>query len=343
MIRMAVIGAGLMGGLHARNYASLGDRVRVTHVYDPDRERAEKLASSVGGNATADLDSALDRDVDAVTICVPPVLNRELAERAFSAGKHVFLEKPIALTLADADAIIAAAERSGRQLMIGLVLRFWPGYGELHRQVVSGRFGRPLVVTANRLQAPAEWGGWLSDYRQTGGIAPMVLVHDFDQINWLLGQPLDAIAGGLIGAGVGARHVWACVHCESGSAIAEASTAMPQSYPFSSLLRCVCERGVLTYTYTAEPSRRADGSQTGMDRISAAGAHVLTVYTDDSDVSEHHDLAGADLWQPELLHFLDSIEQHRAPEHGTAAQARSALSVALAVNRSLESGLPERI
>lgn len=171
----------------------------------------------------------------------------------------------------------------------------------------------------------------------------MVLVHDFDQINWLLGQPLDVTAGALIGSGAGARHVWACVHCESGSAVAEASTAMPRFYPFSSLLRCVCERGVLTYAYTAEPSRRADDSQTGMDRLSASGAHVLTVYTNDSDSSEHHDLAGAAFWQPELMHFLDCIEGHRAPEHGTAAQARAALAVALAVNRSLESGAPERI
>src|SRR5581483_8683347 len=113
----------------------------------------------------------------------------EATEAALAAGKHVFLEKPIALTLEDADAIVAAAERSGRMLMVGLVLRFWPEYVELQRRVAAGELGRPLAVSALRLSPPADWNDWMADRSQSGGTPVDLLIHDFDQMNWLLGTP----------------------------------------------------------------------------------------------------------------------------------------------------------
>ena len=97
------------------------------------------MAEVVGAEVTADLDAAIrDPDVDAVDICLPTPLHREYAERALAAGKSVFLEKPIALTIEDADAIVAAASRSDAVFMVGMVLRFWPEYVELQRLVAAG-------------------------------------------------------------------------------------------------------------------------------------------------------------------------------------------------------------
>ena len=113
------------------------------------------MAALCGAEATDDLYAALERpDVDVVDICLPTPQHREAAERAFAAGKHVLLEKPIALTLEDAEAIVAAAERAGKLLVVGLVLRFWPEYVELRRIVACGELGRPLAASAQRLSPP---------------------------------------------------------------------------------------------------------------------------------------------------------------------------------------------
>ena len=139
MITVAILGSGFMGAAHAANYKALGERVRVKTIASQTAERAARVAGTVGAEVTGDLDAAIrDPDVDAVDICLPTPLHRDYAERALAAGKSVFLEKPIALTIADADAIVAAAERSDAVFMVGMVLRFWPEYVELQRLAAAG-------------------------------------------------------------------------------------------------------------------------------------------------------------------------------------------------------------
>ena len=121
-------------------------------------------------------------------------LHREYAERALAAGKSVFLEKPIALTSEDADAIVAAAARSDAVFMVGMVLRFWPEYVELQRLVAAGQLGRPQAVSTFRLSPPADWNDWMADRSQSGGTAVDLLIHDLDQMNWLLGTPRSVYA-----------------------------------------------------------------------------------------------------------------------------------------------------
>ena len=190
MITVGLLGGGFMGAAHAANYAALGDRVRVKTVGSRRSDRAAAVAASVAAELTDDLESVLrDPEVDVVDVCLPTAMHRELAEAALAAGKHVLLEKPIALTLEDADAIVAASEASDRLLMVGLVLRFWPEYVELQRRIAAGELGRPLSVTAQRLSPPADWNDWMADAARSGGVAVDLLVHDFDQMNWLLGTP----------------------------------------------------------------------------------------------------------------------------------------------------------
>lgn len=179
-----------MGSAHAANYAALGKRVRVKTVCGRSPERAARVAESVGAVPGTDLDSVLDDpEIDAVDICLPTPIHRDVAGRAFAAGKHVLLEKPLALTVEDAEAIVAAAERSGRIFMVGLVLRFWPEYVELGRLVERGELGRPKAVFTQRLSPPADWADWLRDRDQSGGTPVDLMIHDFDQINALLGTP----------------------------------------------------------------------------------------------------------------------------------------------------------
>ena len=333
MIGVAIVGGGFMGGAHAGNYAALGERVDVRWVYSRTPERAAKVAERVAAEVARELDEALaDPDVDVVDVCVPTDLHREVAERAFAAGKHVFLEKPIAHTIEDADAIAATAERSGTFFMVGLVLRFWPEYVELGRRVAAGEIGNPLAVATQRLSMPADWNDWMADRNRSGGVAVDLLVHDFDQMNRLLGQALSVFA-----REPSRDHVVAVVEYEGAHAVAEGSMRMPTSYPFSSNIRVVGDSGAAEYAFRAEPA--ADGGNIGGADPSARGLRLFRTGAE----PETLEFDPVDPWGPEIAYFVECVEQGRAPEEGTAVQARAALQVALAANRSIESGKPEQV
>jgi predicted dehydrogenase len=333
MITVAILGGGFMGAAHTGNYAQLGDRVRVKWLCSRPSERAAKIAESVGAALTPELDDVLgDAEVDIVDVCLPTPLHREVTERAFEAEKHVFLEKPIALTLEDADAIVAAAEGSGQLFMVGLVLRFWPEYVELARRVAAGEIGRPRAVSTHRLSPPADWNDWMADASKSGGVPVDLLVHDFDQMNRLLGTPRSVFAREPAPA-----HVIATVEYDGAEGVAEGSMQMPQSFPFSSSIRVVGESGAADYTFRAAPAE--DGGNIGTVDPSARG---LRLYPADG-APETIEFEAVDPWGPEIRYFVDCVEGGQSPEQGTGEQARAALGVALAATRSIGSGKPEPV
>jgi predicted dehydrogenase len=332
VIQVAILGGGFMAASHAPNYAALGDGVRVRTVASRPSERAHAVAASAGAELVEDLDAAIaDPEVDAVDICLPTPLHREYAEKALAAGKHVFLEKPIALTLEDANAIVAAADHADGVLMVGMVLRFWPEYVELQRRVAAGELGRPQAMSTFRLSPPADWNDWMGDASQSGGVPVDLLIHDFDQMNWLLGAPRRVYA-----RAPEPDHVLAIVDYDGAEGTAEGSMAMPKSYPFSSNVRVLCENGVAEYGFSAAPAE--DGGNIGASdsarglRLYPRGGEAVTAPVE-----------SADPWGPEIAYFVDCIARGRKPEQGTGEQARVALATSLAAARSLETGKPEDV
>ncbi len=332
MISVAILGAGFMGGAHAANYKRLEDRVRVKRVVARSLDRAARVADVVGAVPSTDLEEAvLDPEIDAVDICLPSALHRTWTERALEAGKDVFLEKPIALTADDADAVVDAAARRGAVLVVGLVLRFWPEYVELQHRVASGELGRPRAVSTYRLSPPIDWNDWMADREQSGGVPVDLLVHDFDQMNWLLGEPRRVFA-----REPRPGHVQALVEYDDATGLAEGSVAMPRSYPFSSNIRVLCDEGVAEYAFSA-------AAVEGEGNIGASeSARGLRVTPHDGP-SVTIPVESADPWGPALEYFVDCVDQGRQPEQATADQASRALLVSLAANRSLESGKPEPV
>jgi predicted dehydrogenase len=332
MVTVAILGGGFMGAAHAANYDALGDRVRVKTVASRTAERAARVAQTVGASLTDDLDAAIaDPEIDAVDVCLPTPLHREYAEKVLAAGKHLFLEKPIALTTEDADAIVAAAAATDRVFMVGMVLRFWPEYVELQRRVSAGELGPPVSVSAFRLSPPADWNDWMADPAQSGGAAVDLMIHDLDQMNWLLGTPRTVYASERTPG-----HVHAVVEYDLGVGVTEGSMRMPRSYPFSSSIRVLCEEGVAEYAFSAAPVEGegnigASSSARGL-RLYPAGGEATTVPVE-----------SADPWGPEIAEFVSCVEQGRPPEQGTGEQATLALRVALAANRSIETGNPEDV
>jgi UDP-N-acetylglucosamine 3-dehydrogenase len=332
MINVAILGSGFMGRAHGSNYQALGDRARVKTVFGRNAGTLAKLAGELGAEATSDLDAAIaDPDVDAVDVCLPTALHRQAVERALAAGKHVFIEKPIGLTAADADAIITAAERSDRIVMVGMVLRYWPEYVELQRRIRAGELGRPRSVSTMRLSPPADWNDWMADPSQSGGVPVDLLIHDFDQMNWLLGRPRSVLARQPVPG-----HVLALVEYDDAAGIAEGSMAMPSNYPFSSNIRVLCDAGVAEYSFSAAPAD--EGGNIG----ESEAPRGLRLHPRNGEVHVAA-VESVDPWGPEIAAFVECVEQGRSPEQGTVEQARDALLVSLAANRSLQSGQPEPV
>jgi predicted dehydrogenase len=321
---VALLGAGFMADTHARCYEALRERAQVRVVGGLETDRVARLAERLGAQATDDLAAALATPgVDAVDVCLPTPLHRPVAEQALAAGLHVLVEKPIALTLEDADAIGAAARAAGRVVMVGHVLRFMPEIAELRRVLASGELGPPRGASALRLSAPPDWNDWMRDEDLSGGVLIDLAIHDFDILGALLGPARRVHARATPG------HVSALVEHERGEGLVEGSHAMPAAYPFTANLRVLCEGGVLEHRFVA-----GAGDEVADDAVSELG-----VYAGES----RRFSAPADPWQLEIEHFLECVERGAEPADGSLDQARAALAVALAARRSLESGLPETV
>jgi predicted dehydrogenase len=171
----------------------------------------------------------------------------------------------------------------------------------------------------------------MADTSQSGGVPVDLLVHDFDQMNWLLGTPRRVYA-----RAPHPGHVLAVVGYDGAEGIAEGSMAMPKSYPFSSNVRVLCEGGVAEYAFSAAPAE--DGGNIG----ASSAPRGLRLYPRDGDPVTVP-VESADPWGPEIEYFVECVEQGRRPEQGTGEQARLALAVSLAAAASLESGRPEDV
>src|SRR5829696_8971533 len=176
-LRTAAIGVGSLGRHHARNYAELGREGRVEFVgaCDADPATAASVASDNQSASFKDWRELIGK-VDAVSIATPTETHCEIACAFLDAGVHVLVEKPIALTLAEADKMIAAADRSGAKLMVGQLERFNPAMVAL-RPHVSG----PLYFEIHRVSP-------FPNRSLDVDVVLDVMIHDLDAVQWLVGN-----------------------------------------------------------------------------------------------------------------------------------------------------------
>lgn len=183
MTTVALFGAGRIGRIHASNLARLAG-VQLKAVSDPMIDAARALANEHGATAVADIDALFaDPSIDAVVVASPTTTHSDLITRAAAAGKHIFCEKPVDLSVARAQACAQAVKDANVACMIGFQRRFDPTFAAAHARLQAGEIGSPemLVVTSRDPGAPPV------DYiRSSGGIFRDMLIHDFDIFRWIL-------------------------------------------------------------------------------------------------------------------------------------------------------------
>jgi UDP-2-acetamido-3-amino-2,3-dideoxy-glucuronate N-acetyltransferase len=185
-VRVAVVGCGYWGKNLVRNFAELG---ALAAVCDPDQAAADELASRYHA-PIVEFEAVLrDANIVGVAIAAPAVLHAELSRRAIEAGKHVFVEKPLALTLGEAGPLCALAERMDRRLMVGHLMQYHPGFSKLRELVRTGALGRLEYIYSNRLN--------LGKVRREEDILWSFAPHDLSMILSLVGEePVEVTAQG---------------------------------------------------------------------------------------------------------------------------------------------------
>ncbi len=173
LLRLGVVGVGVMGSNHARVLADLPG-IHLVGIADPDRAQRDFVAGALDCGGHADVEGLLAAGVDAVTIAAPTHVHRDLALTCIRAGVHVLVEKPIAPSVEDGRAIIAAAQRAGVTLMVGHVERFNPAVEAIKNAI---RKEEILSIAITRV-------GPFPPRMSNVGVVIDLAVHDIDLIRW---------------------------------------------------------------------------------------------------------------------------------------------------------------
>ncbi|MEV7085342.1 Gfo/Idh/MocA family oxidoreductase [Streptomyces sp. NPDC093085] len=327
---VGLIGAGRMGSFHAATLAHRLPGVRLAAVADPVPGAARGLVDRLGAPAAAYTDIAAflaDPEVEAVVIATPARTHAELVVAAAGAGKAVYCEKPMAVTLAEADRAIGAARAAGVVLQVGFNRRYDAGFRAAHEKIVRGDIGTPHLLRSltrdPKLADPAPIPPW-TVFLET-------LIHDFDTLRHL--NPgatvveVFALADALVRPDFKERGLLdtalVTLRFDNG-ALATAEASFQAVYGYDVRGEVFGSAGMLTMGEV----RRTHLTSYGPEGV---GAECVGY---DQDLFR-------DAYVAELADFADSVRTGRAPSV-TGEDARAALAIALAAIESVRTGGPVR-
>jgi predicted dehydrogenase len=328
-MNVAVLGLGFMGTTHAQAWRGVPG-ARLAAVMSSDERKLSGDLSSISGNlgnsgevmdfsAVAKyrtIDAVLaDPGIDAVDICLPTDSHAPVAIAALRAGKHVLVEKPIALDRASAEEVILEAEAAGRILMAGQVLRFIPAYSKLSERLPAVGPVR-FALFRRRCAAPA-WSKWLSDASRSGGGVFDLLIHDVDYCVSQWGLPESVQATGYSEPAVGIDLIHAeLAYPGMGPVVVTGGWHHPKSYPFSMEFTVTAAQATFEWPF---------------------GAPELKEFGVDGEATVH-ELPKADAFALELDYFARCVLENRQPEFCPPRQSAQAVGLMRLILQARETG-----
>ena len=334
-IGVAIIGCGWAGTRHASSLRKCVAPLR--WAVDTNLSRAQALAQSEeGARATTDYHQALsDPEVAAVDICLPHNLHAPIATEAAQAGKHVLCEKPLAGTLDEADAMIAAAGHAGVTLMVAESERFNPLYHKMRQLLDEGAIGKPALVQSTRecylVRSFVQDRPWfLSRQAAAGGIMMSGGVHDLETMRMLLGE-LAAVQA--------LRAPQRFLEMEGD----DTSVALIrfQSGVVGTMVQSFVMKDLLTASGPERHTWRIDGD---LGSMSVVDGQTIVLYSeqaryrvDENPVQHQIHVPGQDAFDLEIAHFLHCVRTGDEPLTSGRSQRRP-LEAVLAAYQSMEMG-----
>ena len=326
-VRVALIGSGRMGAFHGETLARRLPGAVLAAVADPAPGAAERIASELGSPKFF-IDPAAafaDPEIDAAVIAAPARFHADLVVAAAAAGKGVFCEKPMAVTLADADRAIDAARAAGVVLQVGFNRRFAADWAAARALLDDGRLGEPRLLRS----VTRDPGGFDPARVAPNTIFLETLIHDFDALRFLnpgaSAVEVFATANALVEPEWRDRGLLdtavVVVRFDNG-AVGTAEACFEASYGYDVRGEVLGSGGMATM---------GDGRRTGMVFSAAPGQLAETVRSDQELLTA--------AYVAELAAFVDAV-RHGSPAPVGGEDARSALEIALAAAQSVETGRP---
>jgi predicted dehydrogenase len=335
MIRIGIVGIGFMGMIHFLAARKLKD-ARVEGICSRDEKKLAGDWRSIQGNfgprgemmdlsgikKYRQLDELLaDPNIDLIDVCNPTNLHPETAIKALQAGKHVLVEKAIALEPKDADAMLAAAKKAQRLLMVAHVLPFFPEFAYAAQAIRDGQYGKLLGGHFKRVISKPDWSAEIGDASKTGGPAIDLHIHDTHFIGLIAGVPNHVFSTGVVSNGAVDYLTTAYLYGAGGPAVTCSSGAVAmKGRPFVHGYELYLEKATLIYE---------------------SGTCPLTVLKADG-TSEQPKLSGGDdattAFTLEIQAAVDGIKANREPDLLSGKLARDALVLCYRECESVKSG-----
>jgi len=308
--RIGLIGCGWIAPFHVEALRQLGRKGEIVWVADPDVEHASAVAADAGARAISDYRTGLG-EIDCAFILVPHHLHQPVTLNCLKAGCHVLLEKPIANTLAEADAMIAAADQASRTFMVAYPHRYKPSFRLFKQVIESGRFGK-LILLDSLIDDTVE--GYLAPWMTKkatlgGGCLFSAAGHQLDIMLWISGDVQMAYMVGMRSrVPMEGEDSAACIlKFQNGSiGVVRHTWASPKVRVWYTM-EAMCEKAHITLTCTPVGDQNTEGVRcVWKTQIVALGE------TEEVLLDSHE---GLDL-APEIEHFFDCVETGREPDTG---------------------------
>ena len=342
MVGIGIVGIGFMGMIH---YLAAGKAAgaRVVALCSRDPKKLAGDWTGIQGNfgprgcqmdlsgvtGYHDFDAMLaDPHVDLIDVCVPNDAHGRLAIRALKAGKHVLVEKPIALDPAEANDMVAAAEAAGKQLMVGHVLPFFPEFAFALEAVRSGRYGSLRAAHLMRVISKPDWSNEIADPGRSGGPAIDLHIHDTHFIGLICGVPRAVHSRGVIENGSVVHLITQYLYDTPNLAVSCVSGALSQAgRPFAHGFELYFDRATLAFEFANLGGR----GHTAMP---------LSIILPDGTATQPELGSGdpVDSFAEEITVAAQAVASGREAERLSGNLARQALRLCLAEIDSVKSG-----
>lgn len=323
---IGVIGVGQIGKVHAQNLARRVPNASLVAIADSNKAAADAVASQNGVQQVyADYNDLLrDKNVDAVVVATPTFLKLEVVKAACQAGKHIFCEKPMALTLKECDEFIAASDKAGTKFQVGYQRRFDPSYMRVKQGIDSGEIGTMLLLRSNTRDPPQKVAGVWADPKISGGIFLDTSSHDFDVIRWLSGsEAKSVIADGLTTAypelqKLGDKDTTMTIIRLANGALAHVDACRVSVYGYDIRAEVVGTEGAIF-----------------MDIGKDSETHLLKKAWESNEYSYWYQQRFDEAYRGELEGFADAV-LHDTKPRVTARDGRAAVEIGLAARLAME-------
>jgi myo-inositol 2-dehydrogenase/D-chiro-inositol 1-dehydrogenase len=332
LIEFAQFGAGRIGAIHASNLAALsakGGGARLRYVVDVNVQAARKIAAASGARVVDERTALGDPRVGAVLIASSTDTHARLAMAAARAGKAIFCEKPIDLSLAKVDACLAVVRRARVPMLVGFNRRFDPNFRELKARIERGAIGKVELVQITSRDPGLPPLGYL---KVAGGLFRDMTIHDFDMARWLLGEePVEVFARGSclvdpMVKKVGDVDTAAVTLRTASGKLAVITNSRRASYGYDQRIEVHGSKGCLA------AGNRIESTVQQSDRRGVAAAKPLHFFLE----------RYADAYRAELAAFIKALRAKKKMPVG-AEDGRQALVLAEAALKSLRSGRAVRV